>query len=459
MLNKSLLKHLDDLLKAGAVAPEGSVFISFDADAAGNAIQVHILREDINGVITASTKIKRGQEYLYKTFMDLFHETKFISFGGDNGVLYTNDSRLDREKIEKIRKGYRKVTGLNVTVGYGSSMRKAVIAMVTGKLAYGKNVLVEWTPKVEKDFHKVEHKETTESKYREGGILEKSHQPSLFSKPKGGKPKVKAPNSKEKAVAQQAFDHHIARHVKTGQEGHFWQAYKHGRTLGMKVKDVENHIGGLKKSTQNSNEHYYHTTHRDNLNDIRGGGLKTFHPNHGYKTGRNWAPQHSWPDGGKEKRSYWSHSEEGTKPFSESGHTTIRVHRSGAPHMKRESGTGDYYSHKPIDAKHIEVKGKGEKWENLKKRKEYIPGGPAEGKDFSKLPQEELKIGTKKEAKEHTDNKTPRDKAIGREVAADHLISENPHYYTTEAKKERLGKIAKSLSDIVPLLNRLIGTK
>ena len=58
--------------------------------------------------------------------------------------------------------------------------------------------------------------------------------------------------------------------------------------------------------------------------------------------------------------------------------------------------------------------------------KDQIPGGYADKKKPSDVSQKELKMGTEDERKEHAKN-NPK---LAREIAMDHLIGDDPKYYT-----------------------------
>jgi|WetSurSiteA1Bulk_404760.scaffolds.fasta_scaffold00048_53 hypothetical protein len=122
-------------------------------------------------------------------------------------------------------------------------------------------------------------------------------------------------------------------------------------------------------SSLKSEEGYmYHATNLYRANDIASGGLKAHPPNLG-------TDQREWPDGSKEKRSYFSKNLSTVWQFApeEGPHVVLRVHHTSHP-FKRES-TGDIYSNKKIHPKHIEILHKNGSWHpisNLISKEESI---------------------------------------------------------------------------------------
>jgi hypothetical protein len=76
--------------------------------------------------------------------------------------------------------------------------------------------------------------------------------------------------------------------------------------------------------------------------------LHTHRPEHG-------TDQEEWPDGSREKRSYWTHEPNIARSFypEEGKPALLRAKRSAAD-FKRES-TGDHYLRKPLASHHLEV--------------------------------------------------------------------------------------------------------
>ena len=108
-------------------------------------------------------------------------------------------------------------------------------------------------------------------------------------------------------------------------------------------------------------EYLYHATHEYNANDIKDSKkLMPHSPSYG-------TDQSSWPDGKREKRSYFSHSEDIAKDFHTEGGkpTMLRIKTASHPHFQKERYTNDYYTNKHIPSKHFEVKGQNGEWKNL----------------------------------------------------------------------------------------------
>lgn len=106
--------------------------------------------------------------------------------------------------------------------------------------------------------------------------------------------------------------------------------------------------------------YHYHATNEDNLREIAQSGLGTFHPWHG-------TDQSHWPDGTRERRSYWHHDPNVTKSFApaEGKPVLIRARTSnkkGNKRFFRESGTGDSYARKRIRPKNLEYLGHTGQW-------------------------------------------------------------------------------------------------
>lgn len=111
----------------------------------------------------------------------------------------------------------------------------------------------------------------------------------------------------------------------------------------------------------------YHATSDERLHDIAAEGLKTHKPH-------EFTDQSVWPDGSREKRSYFHEHPHGTLPFApEHGKPAIiRVkHRKG---MKREAGTRDIVSTAQIPAHEFEYLHENGSWEPLS-RKPKAHGG------------------------------------------------------------------------------------
>lgn len=108
-------------------------------------------------------------------------------------------------------------------------------------------------------------------------------------------------------------------------------------------------------------EHLFHTTSKDNLQDIVSGGLTPQDP--AYR-----GEQDAWPDGGDEPRVYFSTRAAGTLKFSEPDHVLLRVKKPDK--LRAEFRDEDYYARKTVRPEDIEVLGEDKQWHPLTTRKQ-----------------------------------------------------------------------------------------
>lgn len=93
----------------------------------------------------------------------------------------------------------------------------------------------------------------------------------------------------------------------------------------------------------------YHGTNDSNFYDILSAGyVDVFEPWHGTE-------QDAWPDGGTEKRSYWTGKADSTKYFIPEGGRPVVIRTRFDPKIFKKEGTGDLYSRKRIPVAQIEV--------------------------------------------------------------------------------------------------------
>jgi ADP-ribose pyrophosphatase YjhB (NUDIX family) len=112
-------------------------------------------------------------------------------------------------------------------------------------------------------------------------------------------------------------------------------------------------------------EHLYHTTSRDNLDDIAANGLEPHGPDFR-------GEQDAWPDGGDEKRVYFASRPGGALSFSERDHVLLRVKSEPvkAKGLKAEFPDSDYYTRKKVAPEHIEVLQDDGSWAPLKGKRQ-----------------------------------------------------------------------------------------
>lgn len=107
-------------------------------------------------------------------------------------------------------------------------------------------------------------------------------------------------------------------------------------------------------------EHLFHTTSKANLADIVASGLEPHGPS--YR-----GEQDAWPDGGREKRVYFSTRAGGALKFSEPDHVLLRVKTAPVrtKGLKSEFKDADYYTRKKIGPQDMEVMQDDGSWKPL----------------------------------------------------------------------------------------------
>lgn len=96
-------------------------------------------------------------------------------------------------------------------------------------------------------------------------------------------------------------------------------------------------------------DYLYHVTNLDNAYDIAVDGLKTHYP-------WDFTDQGEWPDGSRQRRSYFSQRPLLDFAPPEGEAVVLRVPTSAAQ-FKRESYTGDWYATRTIPPHLIEIEG------------------------------------------------------------------------------------------------------
>ncbi len=117
-------------------------------------------------------------------------------------------------------------------------------------------------------------------------------------------------------------------------------------------------------------EHVYHTTSIGNLDDIAAGGLEPQGP--GYRD-----EQDTWPDGGTERREYFSTVPGGALKFSEPDHVLLRV--TQPEKLRAEFKDQDYFVRKPVRPEDIEVQGIDGQWIPLAPVARELPSSKQSG--------------------------------------------------------------------------------
>ena len=145
------------------------------------------------------------------------------------------------------------------------------------------------------------------------------------------------------------------------------------------------------KIPEPENGYVYHATNHDRLHDIlETGSLKTHRPN-------EFTDQSSWPDGKKEKRSYFSEKPETAKNFAPEEGIPVLLRTKKKSHMHRES-TGDIFSKIPIHAHEFDYLHEKDHWQPLVKK------GKANGGTAQLSTNNELINHTLKKLKTKTSN-------------------------------------------------------
>jgi len=107
-------------------------------------------------------------------------------------------------------------------------------------------------------------------------------------------------------------------------------------------------------------EHLFHTTSKDNLADIASSGIEPHGPS--YR-----GEQDAWPDGGRERRVYFSTRAGGALKFSEPDHVLLRVKTAPVRDkgLRAEFKDADYYTRKKVRPEDIEVMQDDGSWKPL----------------------------------------------------------------------------------------------
>ena len=144
-----------------------SLYVSIDADNAGNKVARAELKDDEHATKDISNKINAGLN-LFRDFIK--KENGFvIELGGDEGL-----GKFPRIKVEKLRefaREYKALTGLTLTIGVGKKMSAATKARLLGKLK-GKNRVEVWSKASEQELKKLAEEDSEElKKLKESGLI------------------------------------------------------------------------------------------------------------------------------------------------------------------------------------------------------------------------------------------------------------------------------------------------
>jgi len=132
----------------------------------------------------------------------------------------------------------------------------------------------------------------------------------------------------------------------------------HGRWVGSAVAQAST-VDPYSETIAADPDYVYHATNIENAHDIaESGRLRVHGPSYGTE-------QSAWPDGSREKRSYFTRDPQIARSFypAEGKMALLRFHRMVAS-FRRES-TGDIYSRDPISAREAEIYVGGGRWRRL----------------------------------------------------------------------------------------------
>jgi hypothetical protein len=151
------------------------VYLSFDADSAGQKIGRAILSNDPGALKDSSDRITLGNEIIGRWAQS--HQGSEFSSGGDQGVWSIPEEAV--EQLEAVRKDYELATGLTVSVGIGQSLSESGKALLVAKFR-GKNQIVQYGPDVDQEI------ENAKAHVAEGsGTFEEQKLDHAYLRPEG----------------------------------------------------------------------------------------------------------------------------------------------------------------------------------------------------------------------------------------------------------------------------------
>ena len=126
------------------------VFISFDADSAGQLIGKAVLNDDPEEMAAVSERIELGNRLFNRWIRE--RNGKTYSSGGDQGV-YSVDEKYINE-LEELRIDYHYATKLTVSIGIGKHLSESGQALLMAKLK-GKDQIVFFDKKTKEEIKEV----------------------------------------------------------------------------------------------------------------------------------------------------------------------------------------------------------------------------------------------------------------------------------------------------------------
>ena len=115
-----------------------TIYLAIDGDDVGNQLEYYILRNDEESIVKFSAKYTDALAWLKSEITQLL-SAAIILAGGDT-LLVSLSSHMSQEHIEAIRQQFEEKANSTLSMGLGSTIRDAHIALKYAKVS-GKNRL------------------------------------------------------------------------------------------------------------------------------------------------------------------------------------------------------------------------------------------------------------------------------------------------------------------------------
>jgi hypothetical protein len=122
-------------------------YVAYDADSAGSKIGQAIISDNPQALEDASNRIQLGNEIIAR-WAKKWKGIQYSS-GGDQGLFALPPEAL--HELEMVRADYEHATGLTISVGVGTTLSESGKALIVAKF-WGKNMVVQYSPEVEKEI-------------------------------------------------------------------------------------------------------------------------------------------------------------------------------------------------------------------------------------------------------------------------------------------------------------------
>ncbi len=128
-------KLLDVLVLEAAEDDQSLFYFGFDGDATGDYLEIAFgdLAQDESEVLSRSEKLREAIKKLKTVIFKETKNNKSVLFAEGDNILFK--APYNQALLNKLQQIYTDETGLNCSIGYGSTLREAAIAM---RLAKGK---------------------------------------------------------------------------------------------------------------------------------------------------------------------------------------------------------------------------------------------------------------------------------------------------------------------------------